>query len=396
MNIVFISHPDFFTSYSMPRFAKMLSQDMQQRGHDVQVWSPQVWISNLTSIKSLRKWLIYIDQYIIFRLKLRKRILRTPDNTLFVVTDQALGLWIPAVTHRPHLIHCHDFLAQRCALGEIPGVKLSWTGQKYQSLIRQGFQKGKNFISVSYKTQQELHRFLPEKPFFSEVIYNGLNQSFKPGNVQESRDIISRLIDLNVTNGYLLNVGGNQWYKNRSGVIDIYDALRKNGDSKLHLIMIGQPPQATLIDRYNQSPYKNDIHLLTEIDDETVRHAYIGAAVFLFPSFAEGFGWPIIEAMASECPVITTNEAPMTEVAGDAAFLIPKRPYESQQEADLWAINAAVLVRKIINFSPEEKKNVIDAGLVNARRFDLRISLDNIENVYKKVLQMESDEKMSF
>jgi glycosyltransferase involved in cell wall biosynthesis len=74
------------------------------------------------------------------------------------------------------------------------------------------------------------------------------------------------------------------------------------------------------------SPYKADIHWLSGIDDEHVAHAYSGAAVFLFPSLGEGFGWPIAEAMASGCPVVTTDEAPMTEVAGEAGFLIPRRP----------------------------------------------------------------------
>ena len=62
--------------------------------------------------------------------------------------------------------------------------------------------------------------------------------------------------------------------------------------------------------------------------DDLVKMAYVGASLFLFPSLAEGFGWPIAEAMASGCPVITTNKRPMTEVTKGTGRLIEKMPKE--------------------------------------------------------------------
>lgn len=370
----------------MPRFENLLSQNMKQRGHDVQVWSSRAKLSKFSFTESINKWLRYSDQYI-FQIMLRNRIKKSSKDTLFVVTDHSLGLYIPAIANRPHLIHCHDFLAQRTALGHIPGTKLSWTGKIYQYLIRRGFKKGKNFVSVSNKTQEELHQFLKKKPLSSTVVYNGLNQPFFPGDAVEARRKVGQITKLDLSNGYLFHIGGNQWYKNRKGVIDIYDAWRKTGDPMLPLLMIGQSPEADLIERFKRSPFKDDIHLLTEIDDETVRFSYVGASLLLFPSFAEGFGWPIAEAMASGCPVITTDEAPMTEVAANAGFLIPPRPYNDEIAAIEWAMNAANVVSKVINLSPTEKKNVIEAGLINAKRFDLNTSLDTIETLYKKILQ---------
>ena len=150
--------------------------------------------------------------------------------------------------------------------------------------------------------------------------------------------------------------------------------------------MIGEAPASELLDKHNQSPYKADIHWLTGIEDTFVRLAYSGASVFLFPSLGEGFGWPIAEAMASGCPVITTGEPPMTEVAGDAGFLIPRRPLDPLQ-AQEWASNAASVVNKIVTLLPADRTMIVDAGINNARKFDTQLSLDQIEKIYVRILQ---------
>lgn len=386
MNIVFFTHPDFFTSLSMPRYARMLSENMKLKGHQVEIWSPGARLSAVELPESITKWLRYIDQYLFFPVNFKKRLKKCPADTLFVFTDVALGLWVPLVAHRPHVIHCHDFLAQRCAIGEVAESQLSWTGKKYQYLICKGYNRGKNFISVSQKTKQELGRFYDRTPLISEVVYNGLNRLFVPGDATAARINLSNKTGLNLTSGYLLHIGGNQWYKNRKGVVDIYDAWRLKNPDATQLVLIGQKPAADLVNRIEQSPFKKDIQVLTAVDDEIIHLAYMGASIFLFPSLAEGFGWPIVEAMASGCPVITTNEAPMTEVAGNAAFLIPARPYDAA-EAGQWAAYAATVVNTVLNLTPAKKNDVINNGFANSRRFNIKESIDNIEKVYKKILQ---------
>ena len=61
------------------------------------------------------------------------------------------------------------------------------------------------------------------------------------------------------------------------------------------------------------------------VGNEALAALYSGAELLLFPSLEEGFGWPIIEAQASGCRVVTTGKAPMTEVGGNAAFYLPIR-----------------------------------------------------------------------
>ncbi|MEO6639328.1 MAG: glycosyltransferase [Ferruginibacter sp.] len=386
MTIVFFVHPTFLDSQSMPKFASMLSEGMAKRGHTIEVWSPQSFFFRLPLAKSFRKWLGYLDQYLVFPIGVKLRFMRGKGEKLFVFSDQALGPWVHLVAKSPHVIHCHDFLAQRSALGEIPQNKVTWTGKRYQAYIRKGFRQGKNFISVSQNTKNDLHRFLTTTPQISEVVYNGLNQSFNPGDSAGARILLTRQCGVELTSGYLLHVGGNQWYKNRKGIVEIYNALRLNNSTSLPLLLIGKNPDAELSEMIASSNFKDDIHCLSNINDDTIKQAYIGASIFLFPSLAEGFGWPIAEAMASGCLVVTTNEAPMTEVAGDAAFLIPPRP-PGKETAKAWAQEAAEVVAGAIRLSETERMSAVNAGLENAKRFNTQQSLENIEAIYKDILQ---------
>lgn len=387
MNLIFFTHPQFLHHQSMPRFSNMLVDGMVQRGHTVDVWFPRPNFYNIPVKGVLKKWLGYIDQYIIFPLAIRNRIRKLSPDTLFVFTDHALGPWVPLVADRPHVIHCHDFLAQQSALGKIAEHSTSWTGRQYQRMIRNGYSKGRNFISVSKNTRTMLHQFLPALPQRSEVVYNGLNQAFEPApDPHYARAMLGNETGLNLTHGYLLHVGGNQWYKNREGVIEIYNAWRTLENLRLPLLLVGEIPNTMLMDVHAKSPYKADIHFLSNVDDKILREAYVGASVFLFPSKAEGFGWPIAEAMASGSPVITTNDAPMTEVAGDAGFLIPRKPTDKSL-ANTWALEAAQRIHEILKLSSEERHKVIRAGLNNAKRFDTQTALDRIAKIYTEILQ---------
>src|SRR5688572_1117129 len=221
MNIVFFTHPDFLGHVSMPRFSGMLEEGMKKRGHKVTAWSPQPRFFHPALPGMMKKWLGYIDQYVVFPIEVRARLKKSPKNTLFVFTDNALGPWVPLVRELPHIIHCHDFMAQESALGLIPENPTGWTGKQYQQMIYRGYCKGKNFICGSQNTRNLLHRFLlPSHPVISELVYNGLNQSFEPTDSRLARDVVGKESGLELASGYLLHIGGNQWYKNRVGVIE--------------------------------------------------------------------------------------------------------------------------------------------------------------------------------
>ncbi|MCP9199577.1 glycosyltransferase family 4 protein [Gramella sp. GC03-9] len=388
MHIVIFVHPGFQKSQSMPRYANLLIEGMRNRKHEVEVWTAKSYFYKLPSPAFIKKWLGYLDQFVIFPIQVKLKLLRKDFNTLFVFTDQALGPWMPLVSKRPFVVHCHDFLAQRSALDQIHENRVKLSGKIYQRLIRKGYRKAKYFISISMKTRDDLHLFLGNKnPEISRVVYNGLNQDFKPGNTEIVRQNLSKRFNLDLNQGFILHVGGNQFYKNRKGVLKIYDTWSDYSARELPLLMIGSEPDMELLALREKSSYRSSIHFLTNVSDENLRLAYQGASVFLYPSIAEGFGWPIAEAMASGCPVITTGEPPMNEVGGEFGIYIPKMP-QNEEDMESWVRYSANVLNEFIELEPVEKNKLKRSGIQHARRFDRELALEKIEQVYKEVYQL--------
>lgn len=386
MTVVFFAHPSFLGHHSMRRYTYMLEEGMKARGHKTVVLQPLPFFTRLGGASSLKKWLGYIDQFLIFPFQARKRIRKLHGETIFVLTDHALGPWIPLVKNKPHVIHCHDFLAQKSALGEIPENKTKFSGRLYQAFIRNGYTQAKNFISVSKQTREDLHKFLSDVPTISEVVYNGLDPTFTSYDPIAARKLVEKKIGIDLSAGYLLHVGGNQWYKNRSGLIDIYNAFQNKHKLKLPLLLVGAPPTESLKEKQELSPHRDQIYFLSHLEDKVIHLAYAGASMFLFPSLAEGFGWPIAEAMASGCPVITTNEPPMTEVAGANAFFLNRKKYSENGSTD-WAEEGARVLQKALELTPGERKQIIENGLQNIARFNQANALDKIEEIYSRIIK---------
>jgi glycosyltransferase involved in cell wall biosynthesis len=296
---------------------------------------------------------------------------------------------VPLVTNKPHLIHCHDFLAQQSALHKIAINKTRRSGRIYQKMIHRGYSKGKNFISVSKKTQEDLLQTLSSEPRYCEVIYNSLSPVFRPFDTDKSRRILTRKINIDLTLGYILHVGGNVWYKNRDGVFQLYQAWRSISKTQLPLVFVGEKPSPVLSKMISQSSYKKDIHFIQDASDDLLNIIYAGATVLLFPSLAEGFGWPIAEAMAAGCLVITTDQPPMTEVAKDAGFYISRKP-DNKTEIAEWALRSAQVIENVITLPEESRKCLVQSCIENAKRFNSQTILQKIESAYLNIIEKET------
>jgi glycosyltransferase involved in cell wall biosynthesis len=382
MNIILLIHKQGSLGYSMHRYETMLRDGLVIKGHKVTVWGPKLYLSRNKAPKSLFKWLRYIDQYILFPMWFKWKNRNQGKETLYVLIDQALGIWTPLIKNRKHVIHCHDFIALKSAQGKVGRNPSSWSGRIYQHLILKGFSKANNFISISQNTKNELEIFLNKKPKISAQIYNAIDSQFRPGSINEARLSISQEIDADASKGYILHVGGNTFYKNRCGVLRIYNAWRKLSKNNLPLVMIGSAPTASMIALKEKSLFIQDIHFLTRATDAVLVKAYQGASVFIFPSLFEGFGFPVAEAMASGCPVITTNEAPMNEVGGEAAFYIPKCPTSNTEK---WEDNAATVLEQILQLHPEDRKLSIKKGFEQSEKFHKEGILNQIEEIYQQI-----------
>ena len=385
MKIIFLNHHTFFTGYSMRRYSQFLKEGMANRGHDTQIWAPKPILAHKFTPKSLNKWMRYLDQFLLFPVIFIIRSKNHPKNTLYVLIDQALGMWMPMLKHKKHVVHCHDFIALKSSLGIIKENPTSFTGKKYQSLILNGFKKADNFIAISKNTKKELQQFLDKKAHRIEQVYNALDPSFVVGPKEIARKKLEDYLGLNFSKGYLLHVGGNDFYKNRVGVIAIYDAWRKISNDPVPLLLIGYEPAAQIQEQYDASAYKKDIHFLVRVEDDLLVSAYQGACYLIFPSLMEGFGWPVVEAMASGCPVITTGEAPMNEVGSDAAAYIPRCPSPSERSS--WAKECALVVEECMKLTSPKREALIKKGLLNAKRFDGEVILNQLEEIYMNIVK---------
>ena len=384
MHIVLFAHPQFMHSQSMPRFARMLKESYQARGYQVQVWAPQAFVYHCVPEGRLSKWAGYLDQYLLFPLWVMHKSSQQPKDTLYVFTDQALGPWVPRVLHKPHVVHVHDLLALRSALGEVPENRTGWTGRVYQRYIRYGFRQARHFISISQKTRDDLHHYGQPDPITSEVVYNGLNYPYAPLPDQDARMALLRANLPIPVNGMLLHVSGNQWYKNVAGVIRLYAHYARSQSAPLPLWLIGDIDPHALQAALAEVPQQGKVAFFRGLDNQVLQACYSLARVFLFPSHAEGFGWPLIEAQACGCPVITTDEAPMNEVGGPTARYLPR--LKAGDDSQAWAADAARVLSALLALSTPETRQLRLQCAAWAARFRADAAIDGYLRIYQQVL----------
>ena len=387
MNIVLFSHPSFATSQSMQGFARMLEQAYLARGHQVVVWSPQARICALPIHGRWSKWAGYVDQYILFPLWVRKELRRPPADTLFVFCDQALGPWVTLVKDRPHVVHTHDLLALRSALGDVPENPILWTGRLYQRYIRHGFRQARNFISVSQKSRDDLHHFGNVSPVISEVVYNGLNYPYAPIPPDEARQALKEAGLPVPPKGMVLHVSGNHWYKNVPGIIRIYAHYARTQHNPLPLWLLGPVHDEKLQTALDEVPAQAEVLFFHGIQSRLLQAVYSLSHALLLPSFAEGFGWPIIEAQACGCPVITTGEPPMNEVGGTAARYVPRLKAEDDVQA--WAKNGAAVLVEMLSLDEADRADIVAQGIANARRFNADTAIEGYLRIYRQVIERD-------
>ena len=391
MNLVLLAHPLFLGLRSQDHFARMLAEAFAARGHRVTVRRPVPRARAWAGEGRLAKWAGYVDQYLLFPRQLRRAMRRDPPDTLYVVCDQALGPWVPLVAARPHVVHCHDLLALQSAQGDWPQNPVSITGRKYQRWIRRGFSRARHFVSISHHTRTELHRLTGLQAVTSEVVHLGLNHPYAPMHADEARACL-RQAGLPVPEGpVLLHVGGGQWYKNSVGVVALYChhvlAAVQAGQRPLALWMVSPPRGPALQALLAQVPAAGRVQFIHGVSPDALQALYGLAAALLFPSLAEGFGWPILEAMACGCAVFTTGEAPMTEVGGEVAHYLPRLHADDALEA--WAADAARHVTQCLQASAAERQARALAGVRRAAGFQAATAIEAYLGLYRQILALE-------
>ena len=128
-------------------------------------------------------------------------------------------------------------------------------------------------------------------------------------------------------------------------------------------------------------------------DNRVLQAAYSHARAFLFPSLAEGFGWPIIEAQACGCPVLTTDEAPMNEIGGPAVRYLPR--LRVAEDVHAWASNGACVLDDLLQTNEAQRERLAAEGIAWSQRFVADAAIDAYLRIYQRVLDSEREREPS-
>lgn len=313
---------------SMEFYLRALEQQWRDVGGESTVLYPRARLGGFAFRGDLAHKLAgVVDKLVLFPFELRREVrrLRKSKRPFVVhVIDQAYANYAGHLQDVPHLVTCHDLLSLQASRGEIPEHRESMFTRLYQAMLLRGLRRAQHLVAVSKTTASILQRLTGRDAAGISTVYNDLHHPFAPTPPEEAAQRVARLLNGARPPRFLLHVGINIWYKNRSGVLEIFARLQqRHPDQDLHLIMVGHLLPEALQAYAEAQGIAGRIHVLSGIATEDLQALYSSAEALLFPSLYEGFGWPIIEAMACGCPVMTSNRAPMTEIGGALATYIP-------------------------------------------------------------------------
>ncbi len=164
-----------------------------------------------------------------------------------------------------------------------------------------------------------------------QVVHAGVSPRFRPGGLEAVAGVRRRY---GLPEGMILYVGTIEPRKNLVALLEAYRALRDRGRNE-RLVIAGRQGwhAAPFLRRLRQLGLQHEVILPGHIDDRDLPALYSAAKVFVFPSLYEGFGLPVLEAMACGTPVICSDASSLPEVAGEAALLVPPRDVGGLAEA---------------------------------------------------------------
>ncbi len=249
------------------------------------------------------------------------------------------------------------------------------THRYMQSVIK----KAAKIICVSNQTRQDLHRYFDIPQTRSCVVYNGVDHEifFKI----EEQDLPAARVMLNkkgIDGPYILFVGTIEPRKNLANVLKAFALLVKKNKFQGQLVVVGGRGWKTekinpLIEGLG---IKSHVLFLGFTNDQELRILYNCAELFVYPSFYEGFGFPIVEAFCCGTAVVTSNVSSCPEIAGDAALRVD--PTSEEQIADTMAS---------ILENPQLKADLQSKALKRAQEFCFMKGAREVLKVYREVYE---------
>jgi glycosyltransferase involved in cell wall biosynthesis len=206
-------------------------------------------------------------------------------------------------------------------------------------LIRRAIRHGDRVIAISESVRRNIERTLGRQVHV-EVIHSGVATRFDVRPADEIRRVRAQY---GIEPRYLLFVGNLEPRKNLPGLLRAFRTVRRQLEEPIQLVIAGK--LAWLSDALTHELRSEDLTRSVVatgyVDEADLPALYAGAAAFVFPTFWEGFGLPVLEAMACGTPVVASNLSSIPEVAGDAAILVDPHSRESIAGGILEALEPA-------------------------------------------------------
>jgi glycosyltransferase involved in cell wall biosynthesis len=243
-------------------------------------------------------------------------------------------------------------------------------------MIRRALKVADRIITVSHNSKRDLVDHFGVAPARVEVIYNGVSRGFRQDVPGEERRRVA--LKLNLPSPYLLFLGSDRPHKNARNVIKAFAEARRRGPLPHALVLAGPMPRnegrvEALISALDLGAA---IRRTGIVDDADMPGLFAGADAFLYPTLYEGFGLPVIEAMASGTPVLTSSTSALQEIAGGYALLV--------DPMDAGAIATGIVT---LATDPVKRAELAKMGLARAADFSWNKAAEATLSVYAAVLR---------
>jgi glycosyltransferase involved in cell wall biosynthesis len=244
----------------------------------------------------------------------------------------------------------------------------------YRKKFQYACQKADKIIAVSNQTALDIQELLNMSKEKIEVVYQGVKPAFKleydPISQQRVKDTYK------LPDDYLLNVGTIEPRKNALLIVKALASIKNTIDIPLVIVGKSTKYKNEIVEYAKKEQILDRIIFLHDVNYKDLPNIYQLSRTFIYPSIFEGFGIPIIEALYSKVPVITSKGSCFSEAGGPASLYINPQNHEELADAILSILNNTALASKMIT-----------KGLEHTKQFEDDVIASKIMDVYQKVLR---------
>lgn len=236
-------------------------------------------------------------------------------------------------------------------------------------------QKAVRIATVSEYSKQDIIKSFNINEQKIDVVHSGVREFFRPISDDEKHKTKNKYTN---NSDFFIFIGSFVKRKNIANAIISFNKFKQEYCSNIKLILVGQKIFSTkeLMSIYNSLEHKNDIIFLHNLSHQEVANLLASAIALLYPSFFEGFGVPLLEAMHCEIPIITSNTTSLPEIAGDTAILVNPNSVEEIKNA---------MIEIIVN--KEKVKILLENAKSQKNKFSWDITAGKLWNSMEKTFE---------